>query len=267
MRRQKPAPQVRCRAFALISRASSPTDPLRPPYGDEMLLVQAILANELPSPPALERWFLEQPIPAVVAIALLGAVALFVLRERGQTRRGLTALAAALAVSAGLFVLATLVTTRREEVAQLTGVMIGHIERSDADAVGKMLADPLMIASAGEQVDEFTRDSFLAVVRGFKGFGVSDVTIRPRGAVLDGPSVARTRATIRAAIAGDARPFYSTWEFTWRQSGNSPWRLARLECLTIYGKPPSLSWVRYARSVVGSGGVSRGGLEAPRRSH
>lgn len=228
-----------------------------------MLTLTATLASEIPSPPALERWFLEQPLPAVIALVLLGAVALFVHHQRARTSRGLLFLAVSIIAAAGVFTLATVVTTRREEVSARTTSLLSSIERADAKTVGEMLDDPLVIASAGAEIDGFNRDTFLAVVAGFKTFRVQEMSFRPRGAAIQGPTVARAQTTIRAAVAGDAQPFYSTWEFTWRLSGEKVWKLTRLECLTIYGKPPSTSWASFARQAVSSPSV--GGVDAGRR--
>ncbi len=236
------------------------TQPLIPPYLSTMS--PAIIASELPAPPALERWFLEQPLPAIIALILLGTVALFIHHQRAQTRRGLAFFAGALAAAAAVFTLATFITTRREEVSARTNAFLASIEAADAKAVREMLDDPLVIASAGEQVDEFTRDTLLAVVANFRAFRVQDMSFRPRGAAIEGPTVARTQTTIRAAVMGDARPFYSTWEFTWRQAGDKAWKLTRLECLTMYGQTPNLSWARYARQAIA--GPSGNGLNTAR---
>lgn len=221
-------------------------------------MLRPTIAAELPPAPAVERWVLEQPWPLAVALGALGVGIFMAMNRRGETRRGLAFGGAFAALGVAAVMLGTLFETTREHVAQLTDRLIDSVFAQDAEWAGHHLADGLVVASAGEIYDGFGKPELLATIRGFAAFRTEQWSRKLRGAALDGEGVARTRATIKvkARFTGSIE-LPSTWEFTWRRTGDERWVLVRLECLSIWGQPPTYNWERDARSI-GRGGSTGG---------
>src|SRR5262245_3222985 len=92
----------------------------------------------LPSPPFLEHYLLEDPIP--LALILLGAavVTLFVLNRKGKLRRGVAIGAALALAAAGVWALASIVSTNRERAADATDRLVGAAARVDIPAIDRL---------------------------------------------------------------------------------------------------------------------------------
>lgn len=215
----------------------------------------ALIAADLPAPPALERWFLEQPSPAVVALVTLGAIWMFVSNQRAQVRRGAIGLGAALVLAAGVFALATAVETPRERAIALSRTLIDRVLSGDVAAVEPMISESLVVAESGRMVSEMTRASVLAVAAGFGGNTVQQWSAHPQGAVADAPGVARAQVTIRVTLKRElgATGTPSTWEFTWRDTPNGGAQLVRLECLTVWGQNIGADTIRRWATQLGAG--------------
>lgn len=219
-----------------------------------------MLGADLPSPPALERWLFEQPIPVAAGFVVLGAAMLVAMQRRGRLHAGAVMAAACALLSAAVFIGAMLITTTREELTERTRRWVARAVAADADGAGADLDDHIVLASGGEVIKAATKDDLLDVVRGMHAMKLHEWSQRARGAEADGGGGGgRTQVTVKAVteITGDA-PWYSTWEFTWRRSGASDWRITRLECLTVYGRAPQMSWYDQARRLLPRGPRPKG---------
>lgn len=224
------------------------------------MLVQPILAD-LP-PPFFERWVLEQPIPLAVVLAAAAAVVMAALVRRGRGRAGAVAAGVLLVLAGGVLLLGYVVRTPRERLADLTVEFVQRCFASDRAGVSERVDSGLIVASAGEAFTRFAKAELVALVGNFHALRVRDWRGRGMGAAMEAPDLGRTRFTLRVRtdFLGD-QPMPSTWEFTWRRSGEGEWRLIRLECLTMWGRPPTRDWetdaLRFARMRPGESGGLR----------
>lgn len=209
-----------------------------------------LAAAELKDPPFLDRWVLEQPWPAAVALVVAGLLLFWALQQRAQAGKGLIALAICILLAAGAVVAGTLVETDRERLTRQTTQLVSAVAASDVATVDRLLSDGLVTLSAGDEVAGFGKPDVLAVVRGFDGFGLTKWTQEFAGAGMDNRTVGRTRVTVKVEEAGGQKMFLpSTWEFAWVKHNDGSWKVSRIECLTMFGRPPSASWAGEARRM------------------
>lgn len=213
----------------------------------------ALLAADLPAPPAFEHWVLERPLPLALTVALVGVAAMVRLAQRGQIARGGVVLGVAVALGGALLVIGAAVRTDREAIQEATRTLIRAVAQSDVETVGAMLDDRLVVASAGAVVlDEDAKREALRAVAGFEWFEIDHWSQRPEGAVMDGADVGRTRAVVRASSSNfQTGTIPMTWEFTWGRAAGNEWRVTRIELLTTWGQPPHHNWIGFARLAAG----------------
>ena len=211
-------------------------------------MLLAMLASDVPSSPPLERWLLEIPWPAAAVCLSAGLLALYMCNQRGMLKRGAALLAIGAALAAGVIAAASLIVTDAERVSEQTSDIILSTFEGDAARAGALIAPQLLVASAGDELPSFGRQEFLQIVGGFRNFRATGSSHRIRGAGLDAPNVARTRAMVwfDAPATGEIP---STWEFTWRKNTDGRWLLVRLDCQTLWGQPPRADWASRATQI------------------
>lgn len=213
-----------------------------------------LLLSDLPPAPPFDRWVLEQPVPLAAACLIAAFAVMVILQRRGDTKRGL--IGGGVLVLVGVAVLATgmLIQTPRERLTRLTSEFIRRVFAADAVWAEATLADALVIASGGQVYDTFGKEQLVATIHNFGAFDTREWAERPRGSAIDGEGLGRTHSTIRvsAAYMGN-QTIPSTWEFTWRRPHpKDSWQVTRIECLTMFGRPPRYNWERDARMIANS---------------
>jgi len=226
-------------------------------------MVTLILGADLPAPPAWERWILEQPIPAAVALTAVGVVLFFILGQRGQVRQGVMAAVGGVVLGLGVLAIGMFVTTTREHLRAQTEEWLTHVFAADAENAAPTLSEQLTAASAGRILEGFNKPMMVSIISGFDGFRVKEWDKKFRGAVIDGDGIGRTQVTLRV-VGGftNSGMMPSTWEFTWRRSGDGTWHITRLECLSLWGQTPPSNWHEQARRFTRQRGSSGGGLKS-----
>lgn len=209
-----------------------------------------MLATDLPTPPPFDRWVLEQPIPVAAICVLAGAAVFVALVRRGQTRRGLLGCTVLTIMGLGALAAGYLIETPRETLSRLTSRFVSSVFAADADWAGEHLADSLVVASAGTVYLSLGKKELVDSIRNFEMFRTREWSAKIRGASIDGESVGRTQSTIKVAagfIGNLTLP--STWEFTWRRGPDGKWTISRLECISMWGQPPTMNWEREAIGI------------------
>lgn len=214
-----------------------------------LVLVESEAYQPLPAGPLFDRWVLEQPVGLAVGLVVTGAVVGHLLRTRGRLKQGLLVLGFCTLLCGGVLAAGWLVTTTRERVTRESARFVEVFASADAAGVGRMLDERVIFSSGGESLRGRGREWAMGVAAGMRG-QISDVAVKPLGAVEDGPDAARTRIWVRAAVA-DAGIVPSTWELSWRRTGgrDAAWKIVKIECLRLYGEPvrgESSAWVRWA---------------------
>lgn len=212
----------------------------------------ALLA-QLPPPPAIERFLFEQPAALVIVLAALGAATAYALISRGKTRWGVAALIAGLLLAGGAFLTSRLVTTPREQATAAVERFLESVRTADGPAADALLEHDVEFATGDSVADALARDTLVSTIDRFDEFEIKEWASQILGAVQDGPRLVRVHASVRVASKRDlGYPWPTTWMFTLRHqpadTGPGTWRIARMNCLTIFGKPADDSWIRYAQS-------------------
>jgi len=209
-----------------------------------------LAAADLRDPSFVDRWVLEQPWATASVLLVAGVLLFWALQQRAKAGRGLVALALGALLAAGVVIAGTLIETDRERLTRQTTELVSAVAASDTATADRLLSDGLITLSAGEEVSGFGKPEVMAVVRGFDGFGLTRWTQQYAGAGMDNRTVGRTRVTVKVEEAGGQKVFLpSTWEFAWVKHNDGTWKVSRIECLTMFGRPPSRSWVGEARQM------------------
>lgn len=208
---------------------------------------------QLPPPPVIDRFLFEQPIALVVVLVALGGASAYALISRGQTRWGMAALVAACLLAGGAFLTSRVVTTPREQATAVVERFLESVRTADGPAADALLEPDVEFATGGSIVDTLARESLVSTIDRFDQFEIKEWSSQILGAVQDGPRLVRVHASVRVISRRDlGYPWPTTWLFTLRHepadTGPGTWRVARMNCLTIFGKPADDSWIRYAQS-------------------
>lgn len=229
----------------------------------------ALLAADLPAPPAWERWLLERPLAAAGVLVVCGVVGLIVMNQRGRLKAGFGLLVGLCAAGGVVWGIGAAVQTDREILEAATKRLILAVTNSDVPTADQMIHDRLVIAGAGTVIPgAFGKADALAAVKGYKWFRIDEWSERPDGAVLDGPNVGRTRSVVRAksSFYGDSTFVPMTWEFTWGRGADGAWRVTRVELVSMWGQSPPEGWARNLRAAAAAGptdGVDPSGGRGP----
>ena len=195
---------------------------------------------------ALERWVLETPIPAALAVFLVAIIVAEVLRRTGRGRGGLIALAAGVLLGAGVITLGTLIETPSELLTRRTKEFTSAIVAADEPKVAAMIDPAIDFRSAGSIERFLNHDWLLSVVRGFKGV-IKSNSIEPTDSDVDSDSAGRTRFIARSVLdSGYPGQIVSSWELTWRKEKGGDWKITSVECLTLENASASSEWAVWA---------------------
>lgn len=204
-------------------------------------LLQAPTIEALPPAPLLERFLFEQPLLPMAVLALLALIAVIAFASRNQRRRGVLVAVVLVALAGGVYLLATLVTTEREELLERTEALIGATANVDRAAMGGLLTEDASLRTTGAlervlaSIDG--RDSIISrASQSLEGrYRVNTWEILDRQATTDGPNVGRTLVRVGVDVDGFSRTHYSWWRLHWERGPDGQWRCFELEPLWILG--------------------------------
>ena len=164
-------------------------------------------------------------------IAILAIVALFTANARADLRRGLLVCGGMLAGAAGLFLLATIVTTRHEEVRDATRRLVRAVATADRIEVDPLLATDIEIRYPGFASPD--RATLLDIIQRQMGPGgpyhLSSHRIAEVQATLDGSALARSQVLVRATHAASAVPASAWVLMKWERGSDDRWRCFAVE--------------------------------------
>lgn len=201
--------------------------------------LQAPSIEPLPPTPLMERFLFEQPLLPVAILALLAIIAAVAFAKRRQRTRGLIVAGVLLALAAGVYLTATMVTTDRETLLDRTADLIGSTAQAQTAVLPAMLTEEASLRTAGDiarvlpSVDG--RDRILALVDQYlqSRYRVSTWKILDQQATIDGPNVGRTLIRVGVESNGFSRTHYSWWRLHWERGPDGVWRCFELEPLWI----------------------------------
>jgi hypothetical protein len=191
----------------------------------------------LPDPPALVHYTVENPWPVVGLCAVVAVLLVWLMMtgrlqgKRWSRPAALGALVVALAVGVG----ARLVRTDREALIEQTGKLIDVATAADMTGLRGVLAPEVTLRFMEGEI-RYSRDQILDLVEKYPGKTPIDWHKIDRSqAVMDGRDLGRTQVHLRARSKEGTLydvPVGSWWRIDWRRDGDQ-WKVAGIQCLQI----------------------------------
>ncbi|MCA9310914.1 MAG: hypothetical protein KDA21_06890 [Phycisphaerales bacterium] len=205
---------------------------------------------DLPAPPFLERWFLEQPLVTGIILLAVGVILARVLYMREQGRAAAVSCAICAVLAVGTYITGTLVETQRETLERRTREFIETIKTSDEARARDYLAQSVSVSSGGTSFDRLDRDWMLSMVDVVMAqVEVTSSSFHVRGAEVQG-DVGRTQYAARVVSRRYGGPHPTTWELQWQRERDGVWRIVEFKWLTYMGEPPDASWMPSLRTGI-----------------
>ncbi len=202
------------------------------------------MLRDLPYPPLLQRLVFESPWAVAGLLVVLGVGVFVYLNARRRARQGLLVAGVCMVLGAGVLLVASVVTTKREELLRESRVLFDALARADAPTVERLLGPAASAGAAGALRDDLTRQELLDLVRDAQEaggeyrvagerIGVLDYRIREvRGAVVS-DTIGRSQINVVITPTnGTIAPTW--WELDWDWIDGA-WRLRRLDLVWVAG--------------------------------
>ena len=197
----------------------------------------------LASPPLLQRVFLEQPLPLAALLVVAGFGLMYWLNSRGQARRALIVGFGLILAGGAVWLVGSLVTTRREKLLTATGELVGVTARLDEPGMNRLLAEDVhlfsQLGAAGFSVAARGADkaTLMTVAReALRRYPVKEQYVSRVQAEITGPNTGRSQVLVRVVVSDGSfsMPHLSWWRIVWREEAGS-WRATEIEPLAIPG--------------------------------
>jgi hypothetical protein len=190
----------------------------------------------LPDPPMLERVALEDPWLTIGGLAAVGLVVCVMLLRQARGRPAAVVAAVVSAAVGGLAASASLVTTQREHLIDLSRSFIDAVATGQADPAVRLLSPDVDALILGRSVETSPERIGRFVSREMNGtWKLREYSLSRLAASIDGPNVARTQMRARAVPEVTAFPNGSWWILHWRKDPGQDWRISRIEAQQIDG--------------------------------
>lgn len=188
----------------------------------------------LPQPSALEHWVLEQQLWPAIAIALLGIIAINVMRSIPSAAKHRFIVGAVLMLlGAGVYITGSTVVTQRELLQERSRQLVQSVAGRDPQALRAMLDDRCVLQSRFGSATSADRIVELAITRN-PGV-VASAEVGKVNAGLYGPQVAATQ--IRVRTEGSMLPSLSWWRVEWQRTDTdtADWLVSHIEPIWVQG--------------------------------
>ncbi|MEO0511581.1 MAG: DUF4440 domain-containing protein [Planctomycetota bacterium] len=194
-------------------------------------------ANIPSLPPAspVERFLLEEPLPVIVLLMVLGVVVSVVLLQRHKLLPAAGAAGAAAFMAVVVFLVARQVETTRERLSELATRLVAATTGFDEPELTTLLYEDVRVT--GRAIPEIeSREALITVGRQTLARYniVGQVEILEIRAGLDNEVTARTQLRIRATPGVTNVPTASWWQITWQKDAGR-WVATKVEALWIQG--------------------------------
>jgi hypothetical protein len=193
----------------------------------------------LPSPPILERLFLEQPLAPAAFLVLAALAAALILNSRGKLSRGLLVGSLLLALGLGVYILGSIVTTERERMARATRELVDAVATVDIPAADRLLAPDVRLFSRfrapglSAPNQGMDKTGILAAVPAALGqYPLKEHAVQQVQAQSTGRGVGTTQVQVRVVPEATAFPHTSWWRISWRRD-DDVWRATAIEPVDV----------------------------------
>ncbi|MBX3388196.1 MAG: nuclear transport factor 2 family protein [Phycisphaeraceae bacterium] len=212
-------------------RPAAEVAPIQTPMQNALQLPDA--PPPLAEPLGLGVLLFEQPWIFMATVLTVGFFLCLWFKRRGNTPKGLAILTGAAALAGLLFLVAKLVVTDHERVAEGMRELLRTTARVDTDGLAKLLAPQAKLyyfkSPAG-----LDREGILAAVRSdlgqtyrVKDWGIQELQIAP-GA----ENTMHTQMRVRVTPEAGNFPHVSWWTIEWAKTGDE-WKVTRIEPIAI----------------------------------
>lgn len=189
----------------------------------------------------IRHYTVENPVPVMVALVI---AALILLAVAWQDRRRRPAIAAAvvLAVAAALWLVATVVETRRETLMRHTRYLLDATAPLDEDGLRRIFSPDTVVTGPDGKV-WYSFDETLAELRGvlsrfrIRGHRVDQISATAEGADRGSSHV---RISTRLDPEQYPTPIHTAWRLSWRRDPDVTWRLIEIRWLEFEGNEPMM---------------------------
>lgn len=207
-----------------------------------------LLAQVAPlrSPPALEHYLFEQPLPLAIGLLAAGVAARIILARAGRDGLGRAIGWAGLALGMGAYVAASLIATPRERLMRATRDLIKAGATPDLPALERVLEPQVSLGFGEVRSAKMERAALGRLIERVHGrVEIRDWSLQETQAEIVGPGIGRTQARVRV----ESRVWYPSvtwWRIDWRKDPSTgEWRAETLTCLLIDGRQPSQEVVHF----------------------
>lgn len=188
----------------------------------------------LPQPSAFEHWILEQQLWPAIALAMLGIIAMSVMRSiPGAAKHRFTAAGVLVLLAVGVYITGASVVTQRELLQDRSRQLVQSVAGRDPEALRAMLSDRCVLQSRFGSATSADRIVELAITRN-PGV-VASAEVGKVNAGLYGPQVAATQ--IRVRTEGSMLPSLSWWRVEWQRADTdaADWLVSHIEPIWVQG--------------------------------
>jgi hypothetical protein len=208
-------------------------------------IADAANVPQLPDPPLLAHYLLENPWPLAIAAVFAGIVGFVVLNRAGKLRQGGRALLAAVLLAVGVIILAALVTTEREALQERTKAMVDLTASASTTELRDYLTERARVSAFGPVPMPQGKQAVLDAVQENLGsrFPVKEHSLGAVQAVIDGPNTARTQVRVWIKFKDEglyAGSIGSWWRMAWTRELTAggepgPWRVSSITVMQVDG--------------------------------
>ncbi len=181
---------------------------------------------------------LENPWPIV--IVLIGVAAVLRVVGRRNDKRGLSLAALiALLAAVGVYVLATLVDTPREQVTAATHALLDATVAKDAAAIDRLLDPRVVLADERGNVRLTIGELRPGLDRTLERFDLASQRAKNLLVDTQTPDAATAHLDLRTGFTDNAfPPSHTRWQLDWRRDADGRWRLTEVRWLEWMGQTP-----------------------------
>lgn len=202
----------------------------------------------LPETPILERLLFEAPLIPTGVLAVGVLIALSLAMKSQKRTPPLIAAGVMLVLAVVLPVVASMVTTEREVLAERAEEFVEAVATVDGTALQGVLTETVSLSPSDNAASVAARyvprikgqDKIIAAVQGAQArFGsperfVSSHKVLETRAALESKNTGRTLVRVRVEGPGGEYLNHSWWDITWKRS-NETWLASRIEAIWIQG--------------------------------
>ncbi len=188
----------------------------------------------LPAGPLWSRLLLESPLPLVLLLATAGVVAILVLNQRGDLRRGLRTGGPILGAAAAVWLLASAVATDRERLKASAAALVRAVAAGDAEATDRALSQDAVVRTFVD-ASGLPRERIIERVgRDFRKGGsleVKEYAILEMQATTQGDRDGFVQLKLRATPQITGGPTFSWWRLDLSRDADGEWRTTGVDLL------------------------------------